>query len=123
MKKNRAFILFEVTLTIAILSLGLVFIVRSIGASMKVAKASYNYNKAMNLAYEKLIDLELKSQTEGLEIFSDQGSFLSNENFSWKYVVVHLSDENLGKLILDVSWKEGRRDRGFNIVTYIKIKD
>jgi len=123
MNKNRAFLLFEVTLTIAILSLGLVFIVRSISASMKVAKASFNYNKAMNLAYDKLIDLELQSQVEGLETFSDQGSFLSDENFKWKYTVEHLSDENLGKLILDVYWKEGRREGGFNIVTYIKTKD
>lgn len=123
MKKNRAFLLFEVTLTIAILSLGLVFIIRSIGASMKVAKASYNYNKAMNLAYEKLIYLELNSQAEGIELSSDQGVFLSDENFNWKYVIEQLSDENLGKLVLDVSWKEGRRGGGFNLVTYIKIKD
>lgn len=123
MKSKKAFLLFEVTLTIAILSLGLVFVVRSISMSMKVARAAFNYSQAVNLAYEKMFDLELASQTDGLGISSDEGVFPDSDNFSWKYSMEPLEDENLGIVVLDISWKEGWRTGGFDVVTYIKTEE
>lgn len=129
--RRRAFLLFEVTLTIAILSLGLVFVVRSLGMSMKVARSSFNYSQAINLADEKMFDLELEAQpyvqlnepTYGLEPTSGEGSFVDNERFNWEYSAEQLSDVNLGKVVLGISWQEGKRESGFNLVTYLKIKE
>jgi hypothetical protein len=123
MKSKKAFLLFEVTLTIAILSLGLVFVVRSISMSMKVARAAFNYSQAVNLAYEKMFDLELASQTDGLGLSSDEGIFADSDNFSWKYFMEPLDNENLGIVVLDISWKEGGRTGGFDVVTYIKTEE
>jgi len=123
MKSKKSFLLFEVTLTIAILSLGLVFVIRSISMSMRVAKASFNYSQAINLAYEKGFELELESQIIGLEDTSGEGAFITNEGFNWEYRVEELSDENLGRLILDISWEEGKREGRFDIATYIKTRE
>ncbi|MFC1646230.1 hypothetical protein ACFL2Y_03525 [Candidatus Omnitrophota bacterium] len=128
--RRNAFLLLEVTLTIAILSIGLVFVIRSLGMSMKVARSSFNYAQAINLADEKMFDLELEAQpylqleepTHGLESTSGEGSFVDNERFNWKYSAKQLSDVNLGKVVLDIYWQEGKREGGFDLVTYIKIK-
>lgn len=121
---KKAFLLFEVTLTVAILSLGLVFVIRSLSTSVRAAKASFNYTKAINLAYEKAFDLELESSDiDGIQSLSDEGNFLDNENFNWQYNVEDLAYERLGKLTLDISWKEGKRETGFDIVTYVKTKE
>lgn len=121
MRNKKAFLLFEVTLTIAILSLGLVFVIRSISMSMRVAKTSFNYSQAISLAYEKLFELE--SQEAGLETISNKGIFEDNEGFSWQYSVEDLDFENLGELILDISWQEAKREGGFDIVTYVKTQE
>jgi len=123
MKNKKSFLLFEVVLTIAILSLGLVFVVRSISLSMKVARAAFDYSQAVNLAYEKMFDLELKSQIDNLGFGSDEGVFLDSDNFSWKYSIEPLEDETLGIVVLDISWKEGARTGGFEVATYIKAED
>ena|SRR3989338_8723160 len=120
---KRAFLLFEVTLTVAILSLGLVFVIRSLSTSVRAAKASFNFTQAINLAYEKAFDLELESQTDGLQTLSGEGNFLDNNNFAWQYNVENLAYERLGKLTLDISWKEGKRETGFDIITYVKTKE
>ncbi len=120
---KKAFLLFEVTLTIAILSLGLVFVIRSISMSMRIAKATSSYSQAIGFAYEKIFDLELDSQFDGLEAMSGEGSFSENEQFSWEYLVEQLSDDNLGELTLDISWKEGKRESSFDIVTYVRTKE
>ena len=121
MRNKKAFLLFEVTLTIAILSLGLVFVIRSISMSMRVAKSSFNYSQAISLAYEKLFELE--SQEAGLGVTSNEGTFLGNEDFNWQYSVRDLDFENLGELTLDISWQEAKREAGFEIVTYVKIQE
>lgn len=123
MINKKAFLLFEVTLTIAVLSLGLVFVIRSISTSMKVARAASLYNEAINLAYEKMFDLELESQINGLEPTSSVGVFSQNQHFKWKYSIEQLKDSNLGQLALKISWKEGRREGGIDVATFVRIKE
>jgi competence protein ComGC len=122
MKKNKAFLLFEVTLTIAILSIGLVTVIRAISMCMKVAKASFNHNKAVNLAYEKMFDLELESQTDGLEEVRGEGIFPTNDNFSWKYEVEQSPYDNLGMLTLDIYWSENKKEGSYRVATYVKTE-
>jgi len=123
MIKKNAFLLFEVTLTIAILSLGLVFVIRSLGMSVKVARASFNYSQAINFAYEKMFDFEIESEIDGLEDTSGEGEFVDNENFSWEYSIEQLSQENLGKSKLEISWREGKREGMLNVESYVKTRE
>ena len=123
MINKKAFFLFEVALTIAVLSLGLVFVIRSISTSMKAARTTSLYNEAINLAYEKMFALELESQIKGLDIASSEGVFSENQNFNWKYSIEQVDDSNLGRLVLNISWKEGRREGGLDVATYVRIKE
>jgi len=123
MKNKKAFLLFEATLTIAILSLGLVFVVRSIGSSVKVARSNSNYISALNLAYHKLFELELASGIEGIESTQDEGNFESNDRFNWKYQTEGYEGAKLAKVKLAMSWKEAKRDAGFDINTYLNTKE
>jgi len=123
MNNNRAFLLFEVIMTVIILSIGLVFVVRSIGMCMRVAKDSFNYSQAMNFAYQKAFDLELDSQSDGLETLSGSGVFSGNENFNWEYNVEKFNEQNLGKVTLDISWKDNKRENNFSLETYVKTKE
>lgn len=123
MVNKRAFLLFEVTLTIAVLSLGLVFVIRSISTSLQAARAASLYNEAINLAYEKLYNLELESQIGGLEPTSSEGVFTQNHNLKWEYSIEQFKDSNLGQLALTISWKEGRREGGIDVATYVRIKE
>ena len=123
MINKKAFLLFEVALTIAVISLGLVFVIRSISTSLKAARSASLYHEAINLAYEKMFDLELESQAQGLDAASSEGIFSQNQNFSWKYSIKQIGDGSLGKLILDISWKEGRREGGLDVVTFVRIKE
>lgn len=123
MTNKKAFLLFEVVLTIAVLSLGLVFVVRSISQSMKVARATFNYNRAINLAYERMFELELESQTDGVEPVSKEGVDSKNRLFNWRCSIKQLDDINLGLVLMDISWKEAKREGGFPVSTYVKIKD
>ena len=120
---KKAFLLFEVTLTIAVLSFGLVFVVRSISASMKAARTASLYNEAINLAYEKMFDLELESQIQGLKPAFSEGVFSRNQHFNWKYSIEQFDGSSLGRLVLNISWKEGKREGGFDVATYVRIKE
>jgi type II secretory pathway pseudopilin PulG len=121
MNNKKAFLLFEVVMTIAILSIGLVFVVRSISMCMRVAKESFNYSQAINLAYQKAFELD--SQLGGLETLSGSGPFLSNDNFNWEYSVEKFDEEDLGKAILDISWKDNKRENSFSLEIYVKTKE
>jgi type II secretory pathway pseudopilin PulG len=125
MRSKKAFFLFEVTLTVAILSIGLVFVIRSINMSMRVAKVSSNYSQAMNLASSKMMELDLFSST-GWNLSSyleeEKGNFGNNENFSWEYLIEDLDEYNLSKVTLDIIWKEGKREGSFDIITYTNKK-
>ncbi len=89
---------------------------------MKVAKASFYYNQAVNLAYEKLFELEVW-QREGLESGSLEGEFSDNKEFNWKETIEKLEDKNLGKLFLEIKWIEKMKNKGFCLETYVRTKD
>ncbi|MDD5005123.1 MAG: hypothetical protein PHS93_01290 [Candidatus Omnitrophica bacterium] len=123
MMDKKAFLLFEATLAIAILSLGLVFLIRSINMSMRVARTYLNYSQAINLAHEKMFEFELKSQADGFKDTSGSGTFTDSPSFSWDYIVSDLPDKNIGRLVLDIAWQERNIKNGFNLATYIKTKE
>lgn len=123
MNNRKAFLLFEVVLTIAILSIGLVFVVRSVSMCMKVANESLKYSQAINLAHQKMFELELDSQPVGLETLSGSGSFSDNEDFAWEYSVDKFDGENYGKLTLNISWKSNKRENNLSLETYVKTKE
>ena len=123
---KKAFLLFEVAITIAILSIGLVLIVRAINMSLRVAYASFDYHTAMQCASEKLFDTMMDVELAGVEATSESGKYTQNENFIWHSRIEELSQEgigNLGKLTLAITWKQGSREGGLEIETYVPVAE
>ena len=123
---RKAFFLLEVMLTVAILSIGLVFVIRSITMSLRVAKQAFNYSKAIHFVYEKANELELIPEhnmfgSDGR--IEENGVFESDNNFHWNHIVEKFEDYNLNSIVVDVSWEEGKREGGVGITTYLSTQN
>ena len=111
-------------LTVVILSIGLVFVIRSITTSLGVAKQASNYSRAIHFVDEKASELELTPEHQALgpdEHREENGIFESDNNFRWKYALEKSGEYNIMSLMVDVSWKEGRREGSVGITTYLGI--
>ena len=123
MINKKAYLLFEVIITITILSIGLVFVIRAVNYSMHVAQSAVNYRQAFGLLSEKAFDIERSSWLLGLELQSEEGEFESDSDYRWSYSVVSLEELSFGKINLDVSWDKGRRKGSLGIESYVRIKE
>ncbi len=131
-KKNRdGFLLFEAILSVAILSLGLVLVLHSFTGSLKAARISQNYMRAVLLLEAKMTELEWKGS---LDSGISEGKFSQkNERFAWKIEatpVEEISGEDeekkrveLNKVHLTVSWSEGKKVERIELTTYLKSKE
>ncbi len=131
-QRKTGFLLFEVMVTVAILSLGLTLILRSFTTSLQAARTSQDYMRACLLLEEKLWELEEEAEaTRKLTTRPSRGNFLaSNERdrwrrkFSWQIFTEDLRDEEgkdtyLDKVKVTVAWKEGRGERKAWLTTYL----
>jgi len=126
MINKKAYLLFEVIITITILSVGLVFVVRAVNYSMHVAQSAINYRQAFGLLSEKAFDIELSSGFLGLELQSEEGVFESDSDYRWSYSVSTfetLPFGNIDLIDLDVSWDKGRRKGNLGIESFVKMKE
>ena len=119
---KKAYLLFEVIISISILSIGLVFVIRSINRSMYAAQAAIDYREAFGMLSEKEFDIQLESEFSGLEIKSEEGLFENNRSYRWVYSVVGIEPLPLGKLSLDIYWDKARRKGSLGIESYVRVK-
>jgi competence protein ComGC len=120
---KKSFLLLEVILTVAILSVGLVFVIRAMATCMQVQKSTFYYRRAMDLAYGKLFELELISQNSGLSPVGSAGKFDNNEGFTWKYSVEKIEGKNLSRVVLETSWQDKHRIKSFSAGTYVRTRE
>lgn len=131
-KNKKGFLLFEVMVTVAILSLGLTLILRSFTTSLSAARTSQNYMLACLLLEEKMWELEEEAEsTKKITTEPSRGEFAASnekdkwkERFSWEIVCEDLQDEegeetSLDKATVNVAWKEGGRKREVHLTTYL----
>jgi len=131
-RNKKGFLLFEVMVTVAILSLGLTLILRSFTTSLSAARISQNYMLACLLLEEKMWELEEEAEsTKKITTEPSRGEFATSnekdkwrERFSWEIACEDLLDEereetSLDKVTVTVAWKEGRRERKVCLPTYL----
>lgn len=131
-QREDGFLLFEVMVTVAILSLGLILILRSFTTSLAAARTSQDYMRACLLVEEKMWELEEEAETtRKVTTTPSKGEFMPTneedrwrENFSWEIATNDLRDEEGGEAPLDevtviVTWKEGGRKREVGLTTYL----
>jgi len=131
-KKNKdGFLLFEVILSVAILSLGLVLVLHSFTGSLKAARISQDYMRAVLLLEAKMTGLEWKGS---LDSGISEGKFSQkNERFAWKIEATPVEETagedkekkkiELNKVRLTVSWSESKKVERIELTTYLKSKE
>lgn len=122
-KQRDAFFLLEAMLTIAILSIGLVFVIRSINTSLLAAKAAFNYSRAMHFVAQKADEFELQPGLYNLGAdlrTQENGIFEADDRFRWSYVLEKFQDYALSTCAVDVAWKEGKREGNIVVTTYVR---
>lgn len=132
-KKNKAFLLIEVLVTVAVVSACIVFINHAFTSSFKAAGLSNDYLSAILLLEDKSFDLELDPQ--GLEVgeLSGEINFMDKE-FSWTQTVSPLEKEDLAdeyeeediglrRLRLFLKWQRQNAERSIDILTYTQATE
>lgn len=124
-KNEKGYLLFEVILAVAILSLGLVMLVRCFAAPLKAVKVSENHLKAALLLEEKMEELQTRyerySQTESGTFPDYSGKFkwrvetLRGVNAGW-------DNDKLVEVKLTVFWQEGEKERSIHLTSLMVQK-
>ncbi len=115
---KRGFLLYEVLLALAILSIGLVAVLHCFSTSLRAVGTSQNHFKATLLLEEKLWEVEReKSLTPGIY----QGNF-PGKGFKWEVETSPIEEEgevSLNAVRVTISWSEGGRKRHIGLTTWI----
>jgi len=124
MKKQKAISLIEVLVTTAILTGGIVFILRGFMVSLSAANLSQNIMLASLLAEDKFWQIEemqkqeILKENEGGEIITVQ-----NKEFNVKYEISPTDTSGLGKLEISVSWpKDTRNSYDIDFSSYLILE-
>lgn len=113
---KNGFLLLEVLVSVVVITLGLVYIVRSFSISTRAIKTSRNYMKAVSLLEEKLWELEEAGQVERGE---DGDYFKDDRGFQWELAADTEEELPINKTILAVTWKDRQRKQRVSIATYL----
>ncbi len=133
MRKIRGFLLFEVLLSVSILSIVAVFVIRSFSVSLRAAKVSQKYTQAVFLLEELIWGLEQMSDRDKKVFFDEhQGVFAPiypgtewREEFSWEINLEDLVDSEgeslaLSEVEFKVKWPSRAGSREVKMITYLK---
>ncbi len=122
---RRSFTLIEVLVSVAILSVGIVFIFRSFFTCLTAFGRYTNYYNILPWMNEQLWRAEDEIIRTGKPVsLSDQGEFTYEGNkFSWNLVSSLVDkEEKLYRLDLTVSWQEARKHLTLNRYAYAALK-
>ncbi len=124
--KNKGFLLLEVMLAVAILSLGLVMTVRSFASSLRGLRLSRNLLIANLLLEQKIWQRQEQDiRLGGVIPQEEQGEFtLPFDNFSYKISFTEQQDlPYMYQDTAEVFWQQGKTKRGTSAVTYARAKE
>ena len=120
---NKGFTLIEIIMAMAILTVGIIGVVRLIPVGLRASKSSEMMSRAAFLAQKNLEQLKLV----GFDGLPAPGIPLEGEEagYSWTAEVSELSlegvnnSEDIRCLSLTVSWQEKAKTRSQEFITYI----
>ena len=124
-RSNKAFSLLEVIITVAILSVAIMFIFRSFASAIASTKFSQNISLACFLAESHLWEIEQRHK-DNLALPSPQGTEkIEERGFNWDYTILDTDIPELKKLKFTVSWKERLREKEYSVdfFTYLAPKE
>jgi len=107
---SKGFLLFEVMITVAVLSIGLIIIIRSFISCLDGTKAIVSYIDAGFYLEKKMWDIE-----NGL-----QGTYGEDEKYKWKLDRSVIEDTDLSEAVLSVSWDQNNIEKKLTLTTYLE---
>ena len=123
---RRGFTLVEIMVATAILSLGLVLIFEAFFTSLDAFNYYNNYLYVFNLAEEKIWEAQDHIERFGsLSNIETSGEIEAKKRiFNWYLISAPLDQtDNLHKIDLQFSWKQGKRQPKINRCIYAKFQD
>jgi prepilin-type N-terminal cleavage/methylation domain-containing protein len=117
--KNRAFSLLEIIVSIAMLSIGIVVVLRALAFSARLTGFSSDMANAVFLAEDKLQELEFQERQNLIGASPAQAQGKSGR-LEWAYLLESSGGSNLRRLSLDIKWQRGSRDEALTLNTYIR---
>lgn len=132
-RKNRAFLLIEVLVTVVAVSASIVFINHAFTSSFKAAAISSDYFRATLLLEDKSFDFQLNPQALEAGELSGEASFMERE-FFWAQTISPLEKEDLAgeyeeeelglkRLKLSLRWQRQNSERSIDILTYTQTAE
>jgi prepilin-type N-terminal cleavage/methylation domain-containing protein len=122
--RNRGFTLIEIMISIAILSVGLIFVLQGLTQCLSILRISQDNLEASLLAEEKTTEFEIVAKQETGSFSKPTSGELQSGNIelTWQ---IHLTpdteNEDLNEVLTTVHWKEGRRSGTSVFSTYLLI--
>ena len=114
--KNKGFLLFEVLVTIVIVTAGLLFIIHSYSASKNLLNRSTEIFMQRLLLEGKVWEFEEKGE---VPLEQESGWFTDFEGYSWQIDVEPLADSNLNRFTLSVFETNDPENTQYSISTYL----
>ena len=129
-KQNKGFLLFEVLLTVVLVSTSVVYINHAFSSSLKAMSLTNSYYEAFVFLDDKVFDIELNMYLTEISSSSEEENF-SNTLFLWDQEVMPLEstdlddeydidDLDIERLSCSLSW-EKNGSNGIEFSTYIPI--
>lgn len=121
----KGFTLVEVMISVLILGLGLTVVINSYVVAARGLNSTANSIAAINLAKEKLNELEISSLKSGLTVSSARGVLGSHrKNYDYLQEVTEIAPtQDLAKYLvqacLSLSWKEQNLTKNVTLSTYL----
>jgi general secretion pathway protein I len=114
---HRGFTLLEVLISLSIIAIVLITCVRAQNQSIRLYHLSRDMTVATILARQKMGEIELAGFPELAE---EEGDFEETfPGFTWTQRVSETPFDEARRVDLSIIWKEGTRDRSFDVIAYI----
>jgi type II secretory pathway pseudopilin PulG len=113
---KRGFLLFEVMISIVIITIALIFIARSYSSSKNSIRKSGEVIKALLYLENKMWEFE---DTGEVEASTAEGSFEEDDKYTWKMTAEAMEDTELNLMRMEILKKDKAR---YAVSTYLRNK-
>lgn len=115
-KQSKGFLLLEVLVSVTLISVSLIYVVRSLSASTRAVQTGTNFLKSIAFLEEELWNLEAKGC---IGRGSHKGGDASGEDYGWMAKATPLKDAPLNHVNLKVEWQRRDRKQRISIDTFL----
>ena len=117
---KRGFLLFEVMVSIVVITVCLLFIARSYSSSKNSIRKSRGLIRTALLLENKMWELEEAGEIEESKL---EGGFEEDEKYSWIMTAQRMEDTDLNLVTLEILEAQAPEKAKYSISTYLKNKE